>query len=118
MSNLRHGRSLSGGGGRRREDRENITAGLKFGGEIKVLKEDGMRNFDSGATRDSDDSKIDYEGIMSPLVLQAFGEYMTKHSIQADGERRTSDNWQKGIPKDAYMKSGFRHFMDWWLEHD
>jgi len=31
--------------------------------------------------------------------------------------KRTSDNWQNGIPKEVYMKSGFRHFMDWWKEH-
>ena len=26
-------------------------------------------------------------------------------------------NWQKGIPLNAYMKSGWRHFMDWWECH-
>jgi hypothetical protein len=30
---------------------------------------------------------------------------------------RDSDNWQKGMGKDVYIKSGFRHFMDWWMEH-
>jgi len=76
-----------------------------------------MRRFDSGATRDSDEDKIDYEGFLSPLVLERYGRYMMKHQVQADGELRSSDNWQKGIPQDAYMKSGFRHFMDWWKEH-
>ncbi|RPI55553.1 MAG: hypothetical protein EHM49_01785 [Deltaproteobacteria bacterium] len=42
---------------------------------------------------------------------------MHKHRKQADGKLRASDNWQKGQPRDAYMKSAFRHFMDWWLEH-
>ena len=55
---------------------------------------------------------------MSPLVLVRYGEYMMKHQVQADGGLRSSDNWQHGIPKDAYIKSAFRHFMDWWLEHD
>lgn len=42
---------------------------------------------------------------------------MHKHRIQDDGSLRPSDNWQKGIDLSSYMSSGFRHFMDWWLEH-
>lgn len=76
-----------------------------------------MRTFSSGATRDTDESKLDFEGFLSPLVVKRFAEYMNKHRIQADGKVRDSDNWQKGIPRDAYMKSGWRHFMDWWMEH-
>lgn len=76
-----------------------------------------MREFTTGATRDNDDTKHDYEGFLSPLVIERFGVYMTKHREQADGQVRASDNWQKGIPKDAYMKSAWRHFLDWWKEH-
>jgi hypothetical protein len=76
-----------------------------------------MRQFDSGATRDTDAGKPDYEGFLSPLVIERFGKYMDKHRHQADGKVRDSDNWQKGIPQDAYMKSAFRHFVDWWKEH-
>lgn len=76
-----------------------------------------MRKFDTGATRDVDTNKYDYEGFLSPLVVERFGEYMNKHRKQADGALRDSDNWQKGIPLDAYMKSGWRHFMDWWKQH-
>jgi hypothetical protein len=76
-----------------------------------------MREFATGATRNLDEDKLDFEGFLSPLVIQRFAEYMHKHRLQADGNLRSSDNWQKGIPKDAYMKSGFRHFMDWWTEH-
>lgn len=76
-----------------------------------------MRQFNTGATRDSDESKWDYEGFLHPLVLERFAEYMHENRIQADGNLRASDNWQKGIPKDAYMKSAFRHFMDIWKEH-
>jgi hypothetical protein len=76
-----------------------------------------MRKFKTGATRDDDIAKYDYEGFLSPVVLQRFAEYMNKHRIQADGNVRDSDNWQRGIPKNAYMKSLFRHFMDLWLEH-
>lgn len=76
-----------------------------------------IRVFDSGATRDSDQGKLDYEGFLSPLVLERFAQFMNKHRVQADGNLRASDNWQKGIPTDAYMKSMFRHFMDVWKEH-
>jgi uncharacterized protein involved in tellurium resistance len=76
-----------------------------------------LRNFDSGATRDSDEEKYDYEGFLSPLVLKEFGRYMHKHRKQSDGKLRDSDNWQKGMPKETYIKSMFRHFMDLWLEH-
>ncbi len=76
-----------------------------------------MRKFETGATRNSDEGKYDYEGFISPLVLERYGEYMNKHRKQADGNLRDSDNWQKGIPRTAYMKSGWRHFVDWWKEH-
>lgn len=76
-----------------------------------------IRTFDSGATRDTDTSKLDYEGFLSPPVLRRYAEYMHKNRIQSDGSLRASDNWQKGIPLDAYMKSMFRHFMSVWEGH-
>lgn len=76
-----------------------------------------IRKFITGATRDIDHSKPDYEGFLSPLVIQRFGEYMHKNRVQADGSLRASDNWTKGIPLEAYMKSGWRHFQDWWMAH-
>lgn len=76
-----------------------------------------MRVFSSGATRDDDKDKYDYEGFLSPIVLEYYGEYMHKHRKQADGKLRPSDNWQKGISKEVYMKSLWRHFMDLWKEH-
>ena len=76
-----------------------------------------VRTFASGATRSSDEGKLDYEGFLSPLVLRRFAEYMHKHQLQSDGNLRASDNWQKGIPFDAYMKSFLRHAFDAWLLH-
>lgn len=81
------------------------------------MSEGIVRKFSTGATRDTEEGKPDYEGFLSPLVIKRFGEYMNKHRTQSDGSLRDSDNWQKGMPKDTYIKSGFRHFMDWWLEH-
>jgi len=76
-----------------------------------------MRTFSSGATRNSEEGKADYEGFYDPLVIEAFGNYMTKHRKQADGKLRDSDNWKKGIPKTAYMKSLLRHVLDVWAIH-
>jgi len=76
-----------------------------------------IRKFRTGATRDTDVNKPDYEGFLSSIVIKRYGEYMNKHRIQADGKLRDSDNWQQGIPKNAYMKSLWRHLMDLWLEH-
>lgn len=76
-----------------------------------------MREFETGAIRDTDEGKVDYEGFLSPLVLKRFGEYMNKHRVQTDGKLRDSDNWQKGIPLNVYMKSMYRHFIDVWQNH-
>jgi len=76
-----------------------------------------VRQFDTGATRDTDEGKLDYEGFLSPIVLKAFAEYMHENRVQSDGNLRDSDNWQKGIPRDAYMKSLWRHFHEAWTAH-
>jgi hypothetical protein len=78
----------------------------------------GIRTFATGATRDGDTSKPDYEGFQSPLVNKRFGQYMHQHRIQADGSLRSSDNWQKGIPFEQYVKSLVRHIEDLRLHHD
>jgi hypothetical protein len=76
-----------------------------------------IRTFDTGATRDTDAGKLDYEGFLSPLALERFAEYMNKNRVQSDGSIRDSDNWQKGIPLTAYMKSMWRHFFKVWRGH-
>lgn len=76
-----------------------------------------MRTFETGATRSADEDKLDYEGFLSPLAIERFAEYLHKHRRQADGALRASDNWQKGMPLDVYMKSMWRHFEDLWLLH-
>lgn len=76
-----------------------------------------MTTFGTGATRSSDEGKLDYEGYFSPLVLKRRAEYMLKHQYQADGQKRTSDNWQNGMDLARYIKSKFRHFMDMFLIH-
>jgi len=78
------------------------------------------RQFDSGATRDTDIGKLDYEGFLSPIVLQRYAQYLHKHRTQSDGQLRDSDNWQNMFGEkhfDICMKSACRHFIDWWLQH-
>lgn len=76
-----------------------------------------MRNFSTGATRNNEEGKLDYEGFLAPEVLEEFAKYMHSHRKQADKKLRSSDNWQCGIPKDVYMKSMYRHFMDMHFLH-
>ena len=47
-----------------------------------------MRKFETGATRDEEIGKYDFEGFLAPTVLVRFAEYMHKHRIQADGNIR------------------------------
>lgn len=94
-----------------RQKGENIDGSPRR--ETKPL----VRKFDTGATRDLDDNKMDFEAYLSPLVIQKYGEYMRGKQQLADGTVRSGDNWQKGIPLDAYMKSGWRHNKDWWAHH-
>lgn len=85
--------------------------------EVVPAPAPAMRAFAGGATRNVDEHKFDLEGFYHPLVVQEFGRYMHAHRLQADGNLRASDNWQKGIPLDVYMKSTWRHFLDLWLLH-
>lgn len=91
---------------------------LLWGAGAMAAEEGTIRVFKTGATRDQDATKPDYEGFISPLVTKRFGQYMTKHRVQKDGNLRDSANWQKGIPKDAYVKSLTRHVEDVRLHHD
>lgn len=85
--------------------------------EDKTLDDGILRSFDTGATRDTAEGKLDPEGFTHPLVMEQFYKYMNMNRLQSDGALRASDNWQKGIPMEAYMKSLKRHCDDVWLEH-
>ena len=97
----------------------------KFHDEIfKTIMEKkvAIRKFETGATRDTDIGKLDFEGFLSPIVLKKYAEYMYKHRKQSDGKLRDSDNWQKGFGKGRehfvnVMKSWFRHFFNVWFLH-
>lgn len=76
-----------------------------------------IRTFETGATRDTEAGKVDYEGHLSPLALESFCAYMDHHRSMANGGLRDSDNWQRGMPLTVYIKSMFRHFMAVWKIH-
>lgn len=80
-------------------------------GKLKIVE------YSTGAKREDADDKIDYEGFMSPLVVEAFAEYMHFNRYMPDGTKRDSDNWQEGMPYNHLMKSLWRHFFDVWKEH-
>lgn len=76
-----------------------------------------MRIFETGATRDSDFEKMDFEGFLAPIVIERYAQYMHRHRLQEDGQLRDSDNWQKMFGdkhQDVCMKSLWRHFFAVW----
>lgn len=88
------------------------------GKKSKKTKTRQMRQFGSGATRDTNDDKLSFVKALSPLVLKRYTQYLGKHRVQADGNIREWDNWKAGIPEEVYMDSKGRHFMDAWLHYD
>lgn len=79
--------------------------------------EPAVRQFSTGATRNADNNKLDYEGFNCPMAQRAFAEYMHSHRKQADGTIRDSANWQKGMGLDVYAKSLIRHIHDFHCLH-
>jgi len=77
-----------------------------------------VREFSTGATRSSQEGKLEYRRFLSPTVLRRYAEFMHKNRLQPDGSFRDPDNWKKGITLDSYMDSLGRHFMETWLLHD
>lgn len=90
-----------------------------WGGQVMLREPEPhlVRQFDSGATRSSEDGKHDPEGFLDPAVLERFFVYMHKHRHLPDGSLRDSDNWQKGFGIDSIAKSLIRHFFDFWNLH-
>ena len=81
----------------------------------EVLAGAVIRTFDTGATRDTAQGKLDYVKALSPIVLRRYVQYLDKHRLQPDGSYRDFDNWKKGIPQETYRSSQGRHFFDDWL---
>jgi len=83
---------------------------------------DETREWESGAYRDTNSEKLDYEAFYNPLVVREYARYMHKHRKQANGKLRDGDNWQglfgtPGEHRAVCMKSMWRHFHDLWMFH-
>lgn len=97
--------------------RKLLVKGAYMSDMVSENRKPVMRTFETGATRNLDVNKLDFEGFYSPLAMESFAKYMHSHRMQKDGTMRAADNWQKGIGFDVYMKSMFRHFFDAWKIH-
>jgi 5'(3')-deoxyribonucleotidase len=106
-----HGHPGSGERVRYEQDKSEFLAA------VAASEAPAVRQFETGATRDTETGKLDYEAFFSPAVLKRRAEFMHKNRFQRDGSLRDGDNWQKGIPVDAYMKSLARHFMTIWGDY-
>jgi hypothetical protein len=65
-----------------------------------------VREFETGAIRDSDDSKEDYIETISWTAFKRYAEYMTGKK-----KKYGAGNFKKGIPIDSYEQSLARHLQ-------
>jgi len=87
--------------------------------EHPCTKEDdgNMRTFESGATRDTGEGKLNFAGFLSLPALTQYAKYMNMNRLQSDGKIRAADNWKAGFPIESYVESAFRHYLDWLKYH-
>lgn len=71
-----------------------------------------MRVFKKGAIRSSAQGKIDWLGVLHPLVENSFGNYMKKHTQTEDGKQREYNNWWGGWSEEVSVQSLLRHVHD------
>lgn len=76
-----------------------------------------VEKFAGGATRSDSSDRYDPEGYFSPIAWERIAEYLQKHQVQADGSIRESDNWQKGVPAERFMRGLWRHMLHLWIRH-
>lgn len=82
----------------------------------KPLESAGLVFSDTGACRNSEEGKLDFDWLSIP-VLKRITAYMNANAILPDGSRRSSDNWKQGMPRLRYRRSAQRHFYDWLESH-
>ena len=70
--------------------------------------------YPSGATRDSEEGKLDYQGALSIEVLDSFVQYMDRHREMSPGSFRGMGNWKQGMPWARLMRSLTRHHFAVW----
>ena len=77
--------------------------GWRWGQTASVEAPQG-RTFETGAYRDTDNGKLDYEAFLCPRVLESYAQYMHKNRIQSDG--KGSSVW---IRINAQIQRGLTH---------
>jgi len=73
-----------------------------------------IRKFDTGATRDTLEGKLNFVKTLSPLVMERYVQYIGEHRLQSDGSIRNWDNWKNGIPQEVYLEGEDRHHRAVW----
>lgn len=80
-----------------------------------------IREFNTGANRDTNEQKFEYARFFSPIVLKRYAEYMHKNRFLSNGDTREPDNWKKLFGdnhEQVCLDSLARHFFDLWLNHE
>jgi hypothetical protein len=77
-----------------------------------MKKKQQIRQFSSGALRDSGEGKLNYYGFRHPVLEQSFAKYMHEHRKMIDGTLRDANNWWKGWDKEISLQSLVRHLED------
>jgi len=76
-----------------------------------------IREFESGANRNSSLGKLAYKDFINPLNEYSFATYMDSKRLLDDGTYRNGDNWQHGIPQVSLADSLIRHVKEFELLH-
>lgn len=71
-----------------------------------------VREFESGAKRDSNEGKPRPD-LISPYMLEALGKVLAK-GAKNYGER----NWEKGMPEGVFKESAARHYVAWMMNKE
>lgn len=70
------------------------------------IKDSGMRRvFESGAHRDSDASKPRLDLLPLTALIRV------SHHYAAGAKKYGDNNWRKGMPRQEFLKSAFRHLV-------
>jgi len=70
------------------------------------------RVFESGASRNSEEGKLQKDRFLNPRVIHEYSKFMHNNRKTDSGLVREGDNWQAGIPIPALLGSMTRHTED------
>lgn len=86
---------------------------------VTPSKDDNSQKYDTGACRGDRSKKLNFIKTLSPLVLIEYAKYIKSFNVkEINGQVRDEDNWKLGIPRQDYIESKARHFIDTWMLHE